>query len=183
MKIDEIIKELESYHSFGPKIIGLLSKTFPKLTKTDRITGEPCQFKGVHRIASRTICLGANYEAKVNRELHQSGIDDLFVAKALWNGKGQHVGPYTVQHVDTLKKYIFGFPSAKAEPMIYENGKKIWHMKIGQDLWLDENNDEVMPDSLVNFLPKQSGPVVVPWRIFAYESILKIRYAQKEFVC
>jgi hypothetical protein len=156
----------------GAKIVGMTTRTMPKLLKKNRKTGEPCLHKAVYRISERVVILACQYESCVNRQRTREDETPDFQAEQLWNGKGRHVPghPFLVEHTETGKRYV-----------------AVMHLSVGQDLWCDEDGNAIDPATLVDFLPlpsdnkRQGTEKPVYWRTVELSNVVSVRYAGEHF--
>jgi len=120
--IEAVVAWLENRPNRGAKMIGVISRTLPPMNKKSRILNaqgvkppNPFLPEGVIRIAHRTVCIGASFEAAVNRQRLSEAdpMDEIeyFHAGQLWRGKGEHASAYTVRHKPSGKLYFAYCPS------------------------------------------------------------------------
>jgi hypothetical protein len=177
----ELLALLAGTEVRGAKQATLLTKTFPKMLKKHRLTGEPNPYE-VFRLAYRSVTLGANYEACVNRrradEADGSPVE-YFNALDLWNGKGVYHSPYSVQHKETGRIYFAVRPTQKVADTPQGSVATVL-----ADEWRDVRTLETLdPKTLENYLPvhgkskRQDVESDVLWRTIALDSILTLKYA------
>lgn len=155
----------------GAKIVGMTTRTQPKLLKKSRITGEPCPHKEVTRITERTVIIACNYESCVNRQRAREDMPNDFRAEELWKGKGKHVEnhPFLIEHTETGQQYV-----------------ALMNLRTNKDDWFDENNNPLDPAALKDYLPKpqehskQGTDKKVFWRTIEISNVVAVRYATIE---
>jgi len=180
-QIDEVLAQFAAAGPV-PKIVTLTTRTYPPLLKKNRVTGEPCPYRGVHRICRRNGIIGCSYENAVNnqrvREAQPTNRQDEvlhFHALDLWNGKGRHDGPYTVKHVDRDTRYIVFKPAQKKDGSLIVNA----------DVWQDEAGNVLNVADLEHYLPKlseskrQQVDKPVAWRTIELDNILAVTYGEE----
>lgn len=184
--IEAVVAWLENRPNRGAKMIGIISRTTPKMNKKSRVTGEKNPFlpEGVIRVAHRTVCIGASYEAAVNRQRVSEAdpMDEVeyFNAKSLWRGAGEHASDYTVRHIPTGKLYFAYRPSqdrVTGFPMTIE------------DEWTSAKTGEVLDHAdLIQYLPppskakRQDVDRPVPWRCLTLANVQDLWYAKHHFI-
>ena len=176
-----ILELLEQFASVGPvpKIVTLTTRTYPKMLKKSRVTGEPCPYVGVHRICRRNGIMGCSYENAVNNRrvkedqpTNRRGDVLHFNALELWNGKGVHDGPYTVRHVDNGNRYIVFKPTQRQDGGVVVNA----------DEWKDADGNVQNVADLEQYLPlpshsrRQMVDRPVDWRTIELDNILAVTY-------
>jgi len=131
--------------------VGILTKTQPKVRKTNNPNPEIC------RLTRRNVILGAAYESCVNNLQERQGGERSFESEPLpW---GQHQGRFMIENKGKL--YLAAYPVA--------SGCK------GEDKWLTPDGVEVDFSVVEPFLPKASDSKSgVAWRTFALENVLEI---------
>lgn len=184
--IEAVVAWLEAYPIRGAKMIGIVSRTEPDMNKKSRITKEPNPFlpEGVIRVAHRTVCIGACYEAAVNRQRLSEAepIDEVeyFNAKSLWRGNGEHASDYTVRHIPTGKLYFAYRPS---------QDRVTGFPTTISDQWTSAKTGEILNHAdLVQFLPplskakNQEVDKPVPWRCLTLSNVKHLWYAKHHFI-
>jgi hypothetical protein len=184
--IEGVVAWLENRPNRGAKMIGIISRTKPKMLVKSRDTKEPNPFlpEGVVRVAHRTVCIGASYEAAVNRQRVSEAdpMDEVeyFNAKSLWRGNGEHASDYTVRHKPTGKLYFAYRPSqdrVTGFPVTIE------------DKWTSAKTGEVLdPEMLKQYLPapskarRQEVDRPVPWRCLTLSNVQELFYSKHRFI-
>jgi hypothetical protein len=167
----------------GAKIVGVITATEPKMTVKSRATKEPNPYldgKLVH-MAHRTIILGADYEGLVNKARAAEGVEEPFVAEALWNGKGAKHRMYTVQHVGTGAVY-FAYKPQVAEPTHTPKVHADEYQFNGRTLTPAE-----VADLKANYLPKpsenkkQAVDKEVFWRTLELCNLVTVQFAGEQY--
>lgn len=186
--IEGVVAWLEGHPYSGAKMVGIVSRTEPDMLQKGREDKEPNPWlpEGVARVAHSTICLGASYEAAVNRqrvaEAGEEGMDDLeyFNAESLWRGKGEHASQYTVRHIPTGKLYFAYRPS--------QDRVTGFPTKIS-DEWTSLRTGEVLEHAnLTQYLKapskakKQEVDRPVPWRTLTLSNVRHLWYAGHHFI-
>lgn len=151
----------------------LYTRTYPKLNKKHRETGEPCPYPdGVIREVARYGQIGCSYERCCNSLMLRTFTDDdvpYFHASALWGGKGEHVpgDPFLCRHVDHPERLYLAF-KPRQRP---SDGSLMVH----SDRWLDVASGEEIAVPTV-YLPPERELVAgkVPWRTIGVDGILMI---------
>ena len=144
---------------------------------------------GVTRIAARPVTLGANYENAVNTtRLREQGEDaEYFRADALWNGKGERAGAYTVRHRESGRLYFAVKPAQMAvDTDVAESGTVA---KVHRDKWIDNaTGQELDVETIRDYLPpihkaeKQDVEHDVLWRTIAVDSVRELIYGNHYIV-
>jgi hypothetical protein len=104
-------------HNGGSRISAVTMLTPVKMLKKHRDTGEANPWlidgeSGIDHLQERIALLGCDYAKMVNRRWdkcltpNEEGYVPLFVASAIWQGKGVHVNPYVIQHTDKGCLYL-----------------------------------------------------------------------------
>lgn len=175
-------------------ICGIVTETFPKMLKKSRLTGLPCPYASVGRLAEGTFQLGASYEKAVNRAVDKAYANehasiDWFIAESMWGGKGVKGDiPFTVKHKDTNKLYLVCRPSSLSVE---------GHVVKKQDYWFDgnreisENELKCISEEFLASKPTPSrkqesfgltGNSQVVWRTYALENVVQIRSGNLVYV-
>jgi len=186
--IEAVVAFLEAYPNRGAKMIGVVSRTEPDMLVKGREDKLPNPWlpEGVIRVAHSTICIGASYEAAVNRqrvaEAGDEGLEDLeyFKAESLWRGRGEHASAYTVRHIPTGKLYFAYRPS---QDRVTGMPTKI------EDKWTSARTGEVLNHAdLTQYLKKpgtskkQEVDRPVPWRTLTLSNVRHLWFAKRHFI-
>lgn len=153
-------------------VVSLVLRTRPKLAR-----GNPFN-NGVVRLCYRQGQLGRIYQTAVNNRANKLELPNTppFVARPLWNGKGQWVDRFCVEHVDTHKRYL-AFKPAQVQTLYG------YDVQFIADQWLDGLTgdfllfDQVQEYLLASEIKSQPMPPAeaVQWRTVALENILSIK--------
>lgn len=136
-------KKLEQLR--GSKILTIKTRTIVDLLKKSRTTGEICPYQIVERICERNGIIGVNYENAVNNQRKREEIEEEFKAESLWNGKGYHVSPYLVGHIEKPEERYLAFMAKNVDNLPL----------VMNDIWYADGK-EIDPSELKDFL-KQTG--------------------------
>ena len=158
----------------GTKACSVVTVTSPKVNKKHRETGAPCPFKNVTRLAQRSIMLGANYEAKVNRHRDAEDVTPDFQAEALWKGAGQKHSLYTVSHKGTGKVYFAYLPSQSEGELIAHPHSEWFADGVPMtDAQIAELKHFLPP---LGDAPKQEIEAQVFWRTLDLSNLIELRW-------
>ena len=180
--IPELIEILEAKN--GSKIVGMFTRTAPKMLVKHRKTKEPNKYLDgeLIRLAHRTVILGANYEGLVNKQRAVEGVEETFVAEELWHGKGAKHRVYTVQHKETGEIY-FAYKPQVAEPehapKVHAdewqfNGVKLTDAEVKD---LKENLLTASGDAKKQGLEKQ-----VFWQTLDLDNLMALQYGGEQYI-
>ena len=191
MQINEWLAKFQ-----GPIICGITTVTVHtnqkipnrvtgRLLKHGRDSGRPCPHTKVYRCCRRNGIIGCSYENCVNNQRGREGqpvnrndVVLYFKALELWNGQGEHDGPYTVRHIKNHRRYLAFKPTQKP------NGSVINH----DDVWMDENGNVLNKANLTEFLPivsessRQQVDRPVLWRTISLDNIVAVTYGGEEIL-
>jgi hypothetical protein len=184
--IEAVVAWLENRPNRGAKMIGVISRTLPPMNVKSRITKEPNPFlpEGVIRIAHRTVCIGASFEAAVNRQRLSEAdpMDEIeyFHAGQLWGGKGEHASAYTVRHKPSGKLYFAYRPSQDRVTGFPTTISDQWtSAKTGEVLNHEDLKQYLKPPSKAR---NQEVDRPVPWRTLTLSNVQELFFAKHRFI-
>jgi hypothetical protein len=161
----------------GASAVSIVTVTEPKMRKTDNP-----YFGRVARIARRSGMVNANYENSVNRQrcreeqpTDENGQVEHFNANALWQGKGEYIGPSIVRHTVKGEEYLVFYPTHTDE-----SGNPI----ASEDQWLLDGEPVENAETLAHiksFCPvsegsgRQETDKKIPWRVIKLENVTQVK--------
>lgn len=131
-------------------------------------------FCNIKKIANVNCFLGAIYENSVNNELEREGKERDFIAKPLWNGKGQRVNGVLAFHPEKNEYYLSIKPQRTLKSIFFDT----------------EKLDIVSKDAISNFLKPYVAPEnqgvnegkEIPHREITLSNIRRLKFKKTTYV-
>ena len=181
----QLIDALENHNNKGCKIVYMVRQTDVKLNKKHRVSGEPCIFsQGVVKVAGLSFAMGADYTNATNKALAANGEAADFQAGALWpkkqpdgtyKGQGEHVGPYTVRHVETKEMYFFGKPHQA------DTGNGVI-CRVNFSHLIDVASGRIVEASELVPYQTPTKPSIMVWHTYKVDSVIDLTYGGVNYV-
>jgi hypothetical protein len=153
----------------GARILTMVARTNPPCLKKCRDSKEPVADlypAGIERLNYCRFMVGFDYEANVQKKTG----DPDFEAGPIWNGAGQRVGRFVVEHKVTGKRYFRVRPDTDRDNL----------PRPIQSTWTDlQTGEEISGDRLAylkaNCLSgSQSGVPAIQYRLYGWDTVEQI---------
>lgn len=151
VSLGELVNRFEQAHNGSFATVNLL--TVPKLRK-----GCPMALRKRQRA---TVQLGCSYESVMRK---RTGDKD-FVAQAIWNGKGQPVNKYVIEHTETKQKYL-----------------RLLLTKQIESEFIDETGCVVPKEMVESYLYPSGHDGIVEWLTPKIESVKSVAIGGEELI-
>ena len=109
------------------------------------------KFGQVTKIANSNIFLGVNYQNSVNNQREREAMEKDFIAKPLWNGKGQKLSSALVNHIDNGTKYMAYMPIRSLKAFYFDAALNILSVDLLKPFFPERKNESQGTEKIVAY--------------------------------